>query len=65
MSPAKKYRRNATQCVLVAEDALSATDQLILMQMAAAWLRLAEQAEKDTQADVSDQTSRARTGHSD
>jgi hypothetical protein len=53
MSPAKEYRRNATQCVLVAEDALSPADQLILMQMAAAWLRLAEQAEKNSQADVS------------
>ena len=60
MSPAKEYRRNAAQCVVVAEDTISGPDRLILMQMAAAWLHLAEEAEKDSQANVNDRSPRRK-----
>jgi len=60
MSGAKEYRRNATQCVVVAEDTISGSDRLILMQMAAAWLYLAKKAEKDSQANVSNRSHRRK-----
>jgi hypothetical protein len=52
MLPAQQYRRNAAECVLLVDDTLGPDDRLILMQMAAAWLRLAGQSDKDSQPDL-------------
>jgi hypothetical protein len=47
MSNADGYRDKAAKCILVAEDCISLASRLALMEMAHAWLRLAEQAEKN------------------
>jgi len=62
MFPAQQYRRNAAQCVLMVDDTLGPEDRLILMQMAAAWLRLAEQSDQDSQPEVAGQASSRRIG---
>ena len=45
MSVAEKYRRHAADCVRLAQSVSGAGDKVLLMEMAAMWLRLAERAE--------------------
>ncbi|MFL4980860.1 MAG: hypothetical protein ACJ8FU_15455 [Xanthobacteraceae bacterium] len=52
MSSPEFYRRKAAQCILVAEETTDAANRLVLMEMAQAWVRLAEQAEKNLLTDV-------------
>jgi hypothetical protein len=49
---AEEYRRRAAGCILVAEDSPNSAHRLTLMEMAQVWLRLAEQAEKNSRADL-------------
>jgi hypothetical protein len=43
--PAEDYRRNASECVRLAQNAQNPADKALLLKMAETWLRLAEQAE--------------------
>ncbi|MFL6934165.1 MAG: hypothetical protein ACJ8EJ_05890 [Xanthobacteraceae bacterium] len=52
MSSAEEYRRRAAGCILLAEETIDSAYRLTLMEMAQAWLRLAEQAEKNSQVDL-------------
>ncbi|HEY7244821.1 MAG TPA: hypothetical protein VH678_13180 [Xanthobacteraceae bacterium] len=45
MPSADDYRRHASECVRLAQNARSPTDKALLLKMAETWLRLAEQAE--------------------
>jgi len=45
MASADEYRRHASECVRLAQEAQSAGDNSLLLRMAETWLRLAEQAE--------------------
>lgn len=56
LSAPEEYRRKAAQCVLVAEDTNDIGSRLLLLQMAHAWLLLAEQAEKNTKLDLTYET---------
>jgi hypothetical protein len=47
-----EYRRHAADCVKSAESAGDAATKAELMNMAAAWLRLADQAEKNSHNDM-------------
>jgi len=49
MSPAE-YRQHAAQCVAAAELVLGNCSKQLLLEIAAAWLRLADQAEKSPTA---------------
>lgn len=49
---AEEYRRRAAQCVELAQQHSDPEQKLKLMKMAQAWLRLAEQAEKNSQTDL-------------
>ena len=51
MSHAEEYQRRAAGCILIAEETTDLASRLQLMEMAKAWLRLAEQAEKNSHAD--------------
>jgi len=55
MSSAEEYRRKAASCILMAEDTKERANRLILMEMAHSWLLLADLAEKNSQADLTDQ----------
>ncbi|MFL5046746.1 MAG: hypothetical protein ACJ8EA_18090 [Xanthobacteraceae bacterium] len=52
MSSAEEYRRRAAGCILLAEETIDSAYRLTLMEMAQAWLRLAEQVEKNSQVDL-------------
>jgi hypothetical protein len=41
-----KYRRNAAECLKLAETLSSPTNRAVLIEMAHAWQRLAERAER-------------------
>jgi hypothetical protein len=45
MPSAEDYRRNASECVRLAQNAQNPADKALLLKMAETWLRLAEQAE--------------------
>jgi hypothetical protein len=45
MASADEYRRHASECVRLAQEAQTAGDKALLLRMAETWLRLAEQAE--------------------
>ena len=45
MPSADDYRRHATECVRLAQNAQNPADKALLLKMAETWLRLAEQAE--------------------
>jgi len=47
MSKSEEYRMHATRCLLLAEESANSTTRLPFMEMAQAWLRLADQAEKN------------------
>jgi len=52
MSAAEEYRRRAASCILLAEESPEPASRLELMQMAQSWLRLALQAEKNSETDI-------------
>jgi hypothetical protein len=62
MLPSEQYRHNAAECVLMIDETLDPEDRLVLMQAAAAWLRLAEQCEQDSQSEVGKQVPHRRIG---
>jgi hypothetical protein len=45
MSAAETYRQHAADCVRFAQSVSAPDDRVLLMEMAAMWLRLAERAE--------------------
>jgi hypothetical protein len=55
MSPAE-YRQHAAQCVAAIELVLDNRSKQLLLEMAAAWLRLADQAEKNLTTDLAYET---------
>jgi hypothetical protein len=52
MSHAEEYRRHAAGCILLAEETTNPASRVCLMEMAQAWFRLAWQAEKNSQANL-------------
>ena len=52
MATSEEYRQHAAKCVLLAEETNNPGTRLALMEMAQAWLRLAEQAEKNSKLDL-------------
>ena len=52
MSNSDAYRANATACARLAEVVNGLPDRLVLLNMAAAWLRLADYVERPEQNDV-------------
>ncbi len=60
MSEAEEYRRRAAGCILIAEETADSASRLQLMEMAQAWFRLAEQAEKNSRTDLVYETPRPR-----
>ena len=46
MASAQEYRRHASECVRLAQEAQSASDKALLLRMAETWIRLAERAEE-------------------
>ncbi len=51
MSWAERYRRNAAECVRLAQQTTDPTDKALLLQMASGWIRLAERAEARKSSD--------------
>jgi hypothetical protein len=52
MASAEDYRRYAAGCILMAEDSADSSHRLTLMETAQIWLRLAEQAEKNSRTNL-------------
>jgi hypothetical protein len=52
MSSKEEYRRNAAKCLEMADGTSDGITRLVLIEMAHAWLRLAEQAEKNSRLDL-------------
>ena len=48
----ENYRYHAAQCLQVDESSTDATTKSTMLDMASAWLRLAEQADKNSTTDV-------------
>ena len=53
---AEEYRQIAANCIRVAQQARTPELKASLVEMAQAWLRLADQAEKNRQADLTYET---------
>jgi hypothetical protein len=49
MASADEYRRHASECVRLAQNAQNPSDKALLLRMAESWLRLARQAESREQ----------------
>jgi hypothetical protein len=49
---AKEYRVRAQHCIDIARDTQDAGRRLILVEMAQAWMRLADQAERNRKTDM-------------
>jgi hypothetical protein len=49
---AGEYRRNAIECLRIADETSSARSRVLLIQMAQTWLHLAHQAEKNLATDL-------------
>ena len=47
-----EYRRNAIECLQLADGISATPSRLLLIHMAQAWLRLADQAERNLTTDV-------------
>jgi hypothetical protein len=45
MSTAAKYKRHAADCLRLAQSVSASGDRVLLIEMAAMWLRLADRAE--------------------
>ena len=52
MPPGDGYKRNAAECLRVASELTNPGSRAALMEMAQAWLRLADQAIKNNQTDI-------------
>ncbi len=52
MNSAELYRAKATECVAMASGMTDANNRASLLNMASAWLRLAELAEKNGRTDL-------------
>jgi hypothetical protein len=46
------YERHAAECLLLAQQTTDPQNRAVLIEMAQAWLRLADQAEKNTRTDL-------------
>ncbi|HEY4860503.1 MAG TPA: hypothetical protein VII14_11265 [Xanthobacteraceae bacterium] len=44
---ADEYRRNAIECLRIADETISARSRVLLIHMAESWMRLSQQAEKN------------------
>ena len=42
-----EYRRNAIECLRIADETITARSRVLLIHMAESWMRLAQQAEKN------------------
>ena len=47
-----EYRRNAIECFRIADETITARSRVLLIHMAEAWLRLADQAERNLTTDL-------------
>jgi hypothetical protein len=47
-----EYRRNAIECLRIADETITARSRALLIHMAEAWLRLVHQAEKNLTTDL-------------
>ena len=52
MNSAELYRANAAECLVMASSVTDASNRASLLNMASAWLRLAELAEKNSRTDL-------------
>ena len=50
------YRRNAIECVRIADETISARSRVLLIHMAESWMRLSQQAEKNLTTDLLSET---------
>jgi hypothetical protein len=60
LDAAEEYRRRAHHCVELARAVAGPEDKLSLLEMAQAWLRLAEQATRNRATDLFYETPRRR-----
>jgi hypothetical protein len=51
-TPKEDYQHHAAECLRLAEQVTDPFHKMALIEMAQAWLRLAEQAEKNSKLDV-------------
>jgi hypothetical protein len=49
---ADEYRRNAIECLRIADETITARSRVVLIQMAESWMRLAQQAERTIATDL-------------
>ena len=47
-----EYRRNAIECLRIADETITARSRVLLIHMAEAWMRLADQAQKNLTTDL-------------
>ena len=47
-----EYRRNAIDCLRIADETITARSRVLLIHMAESWMRLAQQAEKNSTTDL-------------
>jgi hypothetical protein len=52
MSAGDEYKRNAAECLRVASELTDPHRRLAMLEMAQAWSRLADQAERNKQTDI-------------
>ena len=52
MSSVDRYRRYALECLRLAQDAKGRESKTAMLDMAHAWVRLANQAEKNSRTDL-------------
>ena len=60
---ANLYRVRAQHCIDIARDTEDASRRLVLVEMAQAWMRLAEQAERNRKTDMVYETPRRTKGN--
>jgi hypothetical protein len=46
------YRRNAIECLRIADETISARSRVLLIHMAESWMRLSQKAEKNLTTDL-------------
>ena len=49
---AAEYRRNASDCLRIAQELTEPKTKTVLVNMASAWMRLVDQAEKNSKTDL-------------
>jgi hypothetical protein len=52
-----EYRRNAIECLRIADETVNARTRVLLIDMAQSWLHLAQQSEKNLTTDIVYETS--------